>query len=113
MTYVDNGLGTAHVWGLDVESASELPLFLGLLGLTSAGEVDLPAIVIDELALTLKGHLVVGESHLGRAVAVVVLERARSFLNLLARGIFDLFLHSQVLYRAKIRVLVRGKERQR
>ena len=117
-TYVESTLGTAHVWGLDVEVASEFPLFLGLLGLTSAGDIDLPAIVIDELALALKGHLVVGEGHLGRAVAVVVLKSAHSLLDLLACGggailatidsHLDLLLQSQILHRTKIRVLVKG-----
>ena len=69
-------------WGLDIELASKLPLSLGLLDLTGGGDVDLPAVVVDELALGLTGHLVVGPGDLGGAVTVVVLERARGLLDL-------------------------------
>ena len=81
-TYVDGGLGTTHVRGLDVKLSSDLPLALGLLDLTIAGDIDLPAIVVNDLALALDSHLVVGPGNLAGAVTVVVLERAGGLLTL-------------------------------
>ena len=120
VTYVESSFGSAHVWGLGIKLASEFPLFLGLFDLTCAGDVDLPAIVIDELALALKGHLIVGEGHLGRAVSVVVLKSARSLLNLLACGgsailasidsHLDLLLQIQILHRTNDKSVSKGNE---
>ena len=81
-TYVDGRLGTTHVRSLDVKLSGDLPLALGLLDLGGAGEIDLPAVVVDELALALAGHLVVGPGELGGAVTVVLLERAGGLLAL-------------------------------
>lgn len=83
-TYVDGGLGTTHVRGLDVKLSSDLPLALGLLDLAGASDVDLPAVVVNELALALTGHLVVGPGDLGGAVTVVLLEHAGGLLALRA-----------------------------
>lgn len=84
---VDIGLSATHVGGSDVKSTSELPLLLGLLDLTGAGKVDLPAIVVDELALAFKRELVVGEDQLGSAVTMVLLDGSASLLDL-SDGIF-------------------------
>ena len=110
-TYVNVGLGAAHVWGGDVELAGELPGVRGLLDLASNGGVDSPAIVVNDLSLGLKGLLVVGEGHGGGAVTVTVLQLADSLLNLLSLGrgafstsgllVFNLSLESEILHSNK------------
>ena len=125
-TYVDGGLGTTHVRGLDVKLSSDLPLALGLLDLAGAGDIDLPAVVVNELALALAGHLVVGPGDLGGAVTVILLERAGGLLTLGAAAwsagctfgpnILHLLLEGEVLQEQKRQLktthtYIMGKER--
>ena len=106
-TYVDGGFGTTHVRGLDIELAGDLPGLSNLLDLSSARDVDLPAVIINDVCFALQGHLVVGPGQLRRAAAVVVLQRGYGLLNFLvaavlavsARGelVINLLLQGQVL----------------
>ena len=84
-TYVHGKLGTAKVAASNIESTRDLPLGLGLLDFTSSGEIDSPAIVVEGLALTFEGHLVVGEGVGSGAIAMVDLQLALSL------GLFALF----------------------
>jgi len=106
-TYVECGLGATHVWGLGVKLASDLPLTLSLLDLSCQSDISLPAIIINKIALGLAGHLVVGEGHLGGALAVILLKSADSLNNLgggrgtvgaLSNLALGLPLHGQVLH---------------
>lgn len=106
MTYIERSLGAAHVWGLGSEAASDLPLLLSLLDLAASDDADFP-VIINELAVALESHLVVGKGHLGGAVAVVVLDRAGGLLDLLDSVLatvgasddlgFNLFLKVEIL----------------
>ena len=106
-TYVDGGLGTTHVRGLDIELAGDLPGLSLLLDLSRACEVDLPAVVIYDFAFALQGHLVVGPGQLRHTVAVVLLQRGYGLLNFLVGAGFavsacgelvvNLLLQTQVL----------------
>lgn len=71
---VDSGLGTSKIVSLSGKLTSEFPFTLLLLHLGSSGNINGVLLLLENIGIGLKGHLVVGKGVGSGAVAVVDLE---------------------------------------
>ena len=65
-TYTENKLASADIVTFHVNVCCSFPLLLCLLEFSTGSDIDRPAIVLESIASSLDGHLVIGKGVGGR-----------------------------------------------